>query len=368
MVGEHITRRIREKYLESLFRQELAYFDNIQSGEIAASVSKDVNLIQDGISEKVALILSGLAAFCASLVISFVKSWKLTLIVLSTIVAFILALAVGGKLLAGTKTKALESQGKAAGITEEAVSSIRVTTAFGAQDFLLDRYMAALDSAKKWGVQVRVSSGVMVGVVTCIIYMEHALSFWQGSRFLVNNEISVGALVTIQLALMMGGAFLAQLLPQLQALPVAVAAAQKVFGTIDRRSAIDSLSAQGIRLQEVRGEVAFSRVTFGYPSRTENVFADLSFRIESDKTTAFIGRSGCGKSTIISLISRFYDPSAGQITLDGNDISALNIRFLRQNISLVGQEPILFRGTIFDNIESGLAGDHDSSVRDPPSL
>jgi ATP-binding cassette, subfamily B (MDR/TAP), member 1 len=139
MVGEHITRRIREKYLESLFRQELAYFDNIQSGEIAASVSKDVNLIQDGISEKVALILSGLAAFCASLVISFVKSWKLTLIVLSTIVAFILALAVGGKLLAGTKTKALESQGKAAGITEEAVSSIRVTTAFGAQDFLLDR-------------------------------------------------------------------------------------------------------------------------------------------------------------------------------------------------------------------------------------
>src|SRR5437868_15158258 len=153
----------------------------------------------------------------------------------------------------------------------------------------------------------------MIGVVTCVIYMEHALSFWQGSRFLVNNEISVGALVTIQLALMMGGAYLAQLLPYLQALPVAVAAAKRVFDTIERRSAIDPLSVQGIRLQELRGEVEFSCVAFKYPSRTENVFADLSFRIESNKTTAFVGGSGCGKTTIISLISRFYDPTAGII-------------------------------------------------------
>jgi ATP-binding cassette subfamily B (MDR/TAP) protein 1 len=363
IIGEHITLRIRERYLEGILRQDLAYFDNIQSGEIASNVSKDVNLIQDGISEKVALILAGLAAFFASLVISFVKSWKLTLIVLSTIVAFILAMGVGGKTMIGTKTKALESQGTAAGIAEEAVSSIRVTTAFGAQNFLLDRYMAALNEAQKWGLQVRFSGGMMVGVVTCVIYMEHALSFWQGARFLVDDKISVGALITIQLALMMGGAFLAQLLPQLQALPVAVAAAKRVFSTIDRRSAIDSLSSKGVHLQQVRGEVAFSNVTFNYPSRTENVFSDLSFKIASNKTTAFVGGSGCGKTTIISLLSRFYDPSSGQITLDGHDISELNIRFLRQNTSLVGQEPILFSGSIFDNIETGL-GDHvESFVR-----
>jgi ATP-binding cassette, subfamily B (MDR/TAP), member 1 len=318
-----------------------------------------VNLIQDGISEKAALILLGVAAFVASLVISFVKSWKLSFIVLSTVVAFVLALAAGGKMMIGFKTKALESQGKAAGITEEAVASIRVTTAFGAQDFLLNRYMAVLNQAQKWGLQVRFSGGLMVGVVTCVIYMEHALAFWQGSRFLVNNEISVGAVITIQLALMMGGAYLAQLLPQLQALPVAVAAAKKVFKTIDRRSLIDSLSAEGIRLKEVCGEITFSNVQFNYRAR-ENVFTNLSFKIAANGMTALVGSSGCGKSTIISLLERFYDPSAGLITLDGHDISVLNIQWLRQQISLVGQEPILFSGTIFDNIESGL-GDDDAS-------
>jgi ATP-binding cassette, subfamily B (MDR/TAP), member 1 len=368
IVGEHITLRIREKYLEAVLRQDIAFFDKIQSGEIAASVSKDVNLIQDGISEKAALILAGLGAFVASLVISFVKSWKLTFIVLSTTVAFILAIAIGGKLMIGSKTKALESQGKAAGITEEAVASIRVTTAFGAQDFLLDRYMRVLNEAQKWGLQVRFSGGLLIGLSTCVIYMEHALSFWQGSRFLVNNEISLSAVITIQIALMMGGAYLAQLLPQLQALPLAVAAAKKIFSTIERPSLIDALSDEGIRVEKVHGDITFHNVTFSYPTRKEHVFTDLSFIISAKKVTALVGPSGCGKSTVISLLERFYDPSSGRIILDGHDISSLNIRWLRQQMSLVSQEPILFSGTIFDNIESGLGDDEVNLVLEPHYL
>jgi ATP-binding cassette, subfamily B (MDR/TAP), member 1 len=363
LIAENITLRIRQEYLRAVLRQDIAFFEELNSGEVGSKLSMDINLIQDGMSEKVALILSGISAVVASLIISFIKSWKLTLIVLSTIVAFLLAIALGGKLLIRFRSKSLESQSLVSGISEEAVASIRITTAFGAQDFMIDRYMNFLKRAQVWGIRARSANGFLLGSTTAIIYMEHALSFWQGSRFLVNDEISLSAVVTIQIALMMGGAYLVQLLPQLHALPTAVAAAKKVFSTMHRESLIDSLCSRGNTLDITDGHIEFVGVKFGYPSRQDNVFENLTFEIPTRKITALVGPSGCGKSTVVSLLERFYNPISGQIRLDGHDISTLNVRWLRQQMSLVSQEPTLFSGSIFENIEFGLRETESQSVR-----
>ena len=365
LIGEHVSLRIRQEYLEAVLRQEIGFFEETSSGEIASKLSTDINLIKDGISEKVALILSGLAAFVASLIISFIKSWKLTFIVLSTIIALILTTAVGGKLLIGFKSKSIETQSQLSGISEEAIASIRITTAFGAQEFIQNRYACFLKHGQKVGFQVRSANGLLVGCATAVIYMEHALSFWQGSRFLVNNEISLGAVITIQIAIMMGGASLAQLLPQLQAISTAIAAGRKVFGIIERRSHTNSLCNDGNTMDSTNGHIEFDNVRFKYPSRNSDVFEKLTFTVPARKITALVGPSGCGKSTVVSLLERFYEPMSGCIKLDGCNISSLNIRWLRRQMSLVNQEPTLFSGSIFENIEFGLKETGTEQVRTP---
>jgi ATP-binding cassette, subfamily B (MDR/TAP), member 1 len=154
------------------------------------------------------------------------------------------------------------------------------------------------------------------------------------------------------------GAFqLGIMAPNIQALGTAVAASAKIYNTIDRESPLDPLSEQGIKLNKVQGTLALEDIKHIYPSRPDMVvLQNVSLTFPTGKTTAIVGASGSGKSTIVGLIERFYDPVDGRVCLDGHDIKTLNLRWLRQQISLVSQEPTLFGTTIFDNIRYGLVG------------
>jgi len=138
---------------------------------------------------------------------------------------------------------------------------------------------------------------------------------------------------------------------------LACGAAAKLFGTIDRVPSIDSASEEGVKPNKVIGEITFENVDFNYPSRPDvQVVKDLTLTFPAGKTTALVGASGSGKSTIISLVERFYDPLAGYVCLDGLDIRDLNLKWLRSQIGLVSQEPVLFSTTIRKNVEHGLVG------------
>jgi ATP-binding cassette, subfamily B (MDR/TAP), member 1 len=364
LIGEHVTLRTRKHYLRAILSQNIAYFDHLGAGEVGTRISSDMNILQDGISEKVTFVVSAVSAFVCALCISFYKSWKLALICFSTVVAMVLAMGVFGKLTIPFKTKALQTQADASNVAEEAVSSIRTTTAFNAQTAMSNRYTSHLATAQKWGFRTRSTAGFMLGIITCVVYMEHALSFWQGSRFLVKGEITLSAVITIQLAIMMAGFNLAQALPHFSALPQAIAAARKVFDTIDRKSPVNPFAGTCRKLDTITGRLEFQNLKFFYPSRSEPVYEDLSFIIPEGKVTALVGPSGCGKSTIVSLIERFYLPVAGNILLDGVDTMEIDVRWLRQQIALVSQEPVLFSGTIYDNVEAGLIGtDHEQVGR-----
>ena len=273
-----------------------------------------------------------------------------------------MAIAGGGTAVAKIRSKALQQQGTSGNLAEEAVASIRTATAFGIQDKLATRYEERLAMAQTHGFHMRSAAGLMFGVATAIIYMKHALTFLQGSRFLVGGTVSLGAVITIQLAMMMGGAWLGQALPHLQALSSAIAAAEKIFGTIDRKSAIQSHTDAGTRLDHVDGRIEFQDVRLVYPTRPEAVLPKFRLTIPAGKVTAIVGPSGCGKSSLISLLERFYMPVSGLISLDGNEISTLNLQWLRRQMALVSQEPVLFNATMFQNIEYGLIGTKHEKV------
>ncbi|KKZ63736.1 ATP-binding cassette, subfamily B (MDR/TAP), member 1 [[Emmonsia] crescens] len=356
-VGEQISQKIREKYLAAILRQNVAFFDKLGAGEITTRITADTNLIQDGISEKVSLTLTAIATFITAFIIGFIKFWKLTLICSSTIVALTVLMGTASTFIIGYSKKSLESYGEGGTVAEEVISSIRNATAFGTQEKLARQYDTHLEEAQKWGVKLQVVIGCMIGGMMAIVFMNYGLGFWMGSRFLVGGEASLQDIITILLAIILGSFSLGNVTPHAQAFTSAISAGAKIYSTIDRVSPIDPTSDEGEKIENVQGVVEFQNIKHIYPSRPEVVvMEDVSLVVPAGKTTALVGPSGSGKSTIVGLMERFYNPVNGTIFLDGHDLKTLNPRWLRQQISLVSQEPTLFGTTIYMNIKQGLIG------------
>ena len=355
--GEHITGKIREQYLAAILRQNIAFFDKLGAGEITTRITADTNLVQDGISEKIALTLTAMATFVTAFVIAFIKYWKLTLILSSTVFAIVLVMGTGSTFIIKYNKQSLESYALGGTVAEEVISSIRNATAFSTQDKLARQYDAHLVEAEKWGLKLKVGLAVMISAMMGIIYFNYGLSFWMGSRFIVDGQMTLSEVLTIMLAIMIGAFSLGNVAPNAQAFTTSVAAAVKIFNTIDRVSPLNPMDDKGEKLEHVEGTVELKNIRMIYPSRTEVVvMQDVNLKVPAGKTTALVGASGSGKSTIVGLVERFYDPVGGEVYLDGHEVSKLNLRWLRQQISLVSQEPTLFGTTIFGNIQHGLIG------------
>ncbi|AEO57999.1 hypothetical protein MYCTH_2304921 [Thermothelomyces thermophilus ATCC 42464] len=355
--GEHISAKIREHYLESCMRQNIGFFDKLGAGEVTTRITADTNLIQEGISEKVGLTLSAIATFVAAFIIGFVSFWKLTLILLSTVVALLLCMGTASQFIVKFSKQNIAAYAQGGSVAEEVISSIRNAVAFGTQDRLAKQYDVHLARAEVFGFKLKSVLGAMIGGMMTILYLNYGLAFWMGSRFLVGHEVSLSKVLIVMMSVMIGAFNLGNVAPNAQAFTTALGAAAKIYSTIDRQSPIDPSSEEGTKLDKVEGTIRLEHVKHVYPSRPEVVVMDdVSLTIPAGKTTALVGASGSGKSTIIGLVERFYSPLEGTVYLDGVDISTLNLRWLRQQIALVSQEPTLFSTTIYENIRHGLIG------------
>ncbi|KAK4099058.1 P-loop containing nucleoside triphosphate hydrolase protein [Parathielavia hyrcaniae] len=355
--GEHISAKIREHYLESCMKQNIGFFDKLGAGEVTTRITADTNLIQDGISEKVGLTLAAIATFVAAFVIGFVTFWKLTLILMSTVVALMLCMGTSSRFIVKFSRANIAAYAQGGSVAEEVISSVRNAVAFGTQDRLAKQYDSHLVRAEFFGFRLKSTLAVMVAGMMSILFLNYGLAFWMGSRFLVGGEVSLSKVLIVTMSVMIGAFNLGNVAPNVQAFTTALGAAAKIYSTIDRKSPIDPSSEDGAKLPEVVGTIRLENVKHIYPSRPEVVVMDnVSLTVPAGKTTALVGASGSGKSTIIGLVERFYSPIEGAVYLDDVDISTLNLRWLRQQIALVSQEPTLFGTTIYENIRHGLIG------------
>ncbi|KAK9329587.1 P-loop containing nucleoside triphosphate hydrolase protein [Lipomyces starkeyi] len=355
--GEVLSARIREQYLASTLRQNIAYFDKLGSGEITSRITADTNLVQEAMSEKVGIMLTGLSTFIAAFVISFIKSWKLTLILSSVVVAIVLTMGFLSTFMVKFSLRSLEGYSVGGTLAEEVLASVRNVQAFGVQDRLANDYDKYLRITEKWNFLQGIVMAVMFGSLFFCIYCNYALAFWQGSRFVASGSTNVGSIVSVLLCMIIGAFSLGQIGPNVQSVTSGVTAASKIFATIDRKSVIDSSSEEGAILESFNGDIELKDIKFIYPSRPDvTVLENMNLKIPAGNTVALVGASGSGKSTIIGLVERFYQPISGTLTLDGHDITKLNTKWLRQQISLVSQEPTLFGCSVYENVVHGLIG------------
>ncbi|KAK7205288.1 ABC transporter [Myxozyma melibiosi] len=338
-------------------KQNIAYFDKLGSGEVTTRIASDTTLIQEGMSEKVSYIVANLSTFFAVYILAFTRYYVLTFIMLSIAFVVTVSLFVSSGLMKKYFRKAAEGYAVGGTLAEETISSIRNVQAFGIQDRLVAQYDKYLEVSERYGIKAGFALGIMTSMVWIGCYNNDALAFWQGTRFITEHRMDVAQVISIILLANQGSFALSGIAPHFRSVSQARSAVSKIFATIDRASMVDSLNESGQRLEDVKGELELRNVKFIYPSRPNVcVLNDFSLRIPAGKTVALVGASGSGKSTIIGLIERFYLPLAGQIMLDGVPIESLNVRWLRQQVSLVSQEPTLFACSIYENIAHGLIG------------
>lgn len=363
--GERITQQIRELYLRAIFRQNIAFFDFLGSGEVTTRISSDMNLVQDGIGQKIGLFVTGVSMFVSALIIGFVRSWKLSLIMLAATFALILMMGVNGTFMKKAQTAAIDEYATAASLAEEVLSSARNVAAFGTQKRLQAKYQAFVDRASKLDYNAKFWLSLMIAGMMGVLNLQYALAFWQGKRFLDKGELGVSNILTVVMALMIAGFSIGQNLPHLSAFGGATAAATKVFNTIERQSPIDPETDAGEIPDQFVGNIEFKNLKHIYPSRPDTVvLQDFNLEVPHGKMIALVGASGSGKSTIVGLLERFYLPMEGQILLDGRDITTLNLRWLRQHMAIVSQEPVLFSTTIYESILHGLVNTEYANMSD----
>ncbi|KAJ6535983.1 P-loop containing nucleoside triphosphate hydrolase protein [Mycena vulgaris] len=353
--GEVISRRIREKYLASTLRQDIAYFDSIGAGEIISRIQTDSHLIQDGISEKIGHLIAFTASFMTGFIIAFVKCWQLAL-ALSSILPFIsISAGLMNKFLAKYTNEVSQHTADAGTIAEEVISTIRTAHAFGTQNIMAEIYGAFTLKSIRANTKAALASGISAGIIFFTLYSSYGLAFYFGGTLILGNHANVSDVVTCLFGVVMGTLSMTSLPPNMQALANACGSAAKIFATIDRVPSIDSGSSDGLKPDSVKGDIHLNAVQFSYPSRPDiPILKDTSLHCPAGKTTALVGMSGSGKSTVVALVERFYDPLGGTVELDGIDLKSLNVRWLRSQIGLVSQEPVLFATTIRENVAHGL--------------
>ncbi|KAM9387494.1 ATP-binding cassette sub-family B member 5 [Phaethornis superciliosus] len=358
------TSRIRQKFFFAVLHQEMAWFDTTQIGTLNTRLTDDINTIHEGIGDKICIFVQFFVTFVTGIIIGFFYGWKLTLVILSVSPLLAASAAVWSTLLSTLTTKELSAYAKAGAVAEEILTAIRTVVAFNGQQKALAKYDAQLEMARSVGVKKSIITDTSLGVSQFLIFGSYALAFWYGTKLTAEEEkYDIGCVLIVFFSVLIGTFSLGQAAPNLESVANARGAAYEVYQIINKKRLIDSSSKEGYKPDKLIGEIEFRNIHFSYPSRPDvNILQGLNLKVQTGKTIALVGASGCGKSTTIQLLQRFYDPIQGEITLDGRDIRTLNVKWLRENIGIVSQEPVLFATTIAENIRYGREDISDAEI------
>ncbi|KAK4733129.1 hypothetical protein R3W88_007390 [Solanum pinnatisectum] len=370
ITGERQATRIKCLYLKTILRQDIEFFDTQSAtGEVIERMSGDTILLQEAMGEKVGNFIMHMSTFIGGFVVAFIKEWHLTLVLLTTIPAIAISYVCAALVLSKMSGSGQAAYADAGKVVEQTVGGIRTVVSFTGENLSIVDYNSKLENAYKPTVNQALASGIGLGTTLMVSLFSYGLAIWYGAKLIIDKNYSGGDIVAVIFSAMLGGSSLGQASPSLSAFSAGQAAAYKIYETIKCTPKIDPYDPSGIQLEDIKGEIELKDVYFKYPARPDvQIFSGFSLYIPSGKTAALVGQSGSGKSTVISLLERFYDPEAGEILVDGVDIKKFQLKWLRQQMGLVSQEPVLFATTIRENIMYGKENASEEEIRNAIKL
>lgn len=349
--GERIVLKLRQKLFKNLMSQEVSFFDFHRTGDLMSRLASDCTTLQNTVSVNVSQGLRNLGQAIGGLGFMFYTSWQLTLIMLVLIPPIALFAAIYGKKIRVHSRNLQDAVANSSIVAEETLSGVKTVKSFVRENFEVGRYTSALDHALGF-VRSRITSiTVFMMVAMTVGFSAVCVVLAYGGYQVIEGHMSVGDLTQFLLYLMLVAIGVGSLGSLWGDFAAGLGASERIFEILEKQTQ-ETISGQ--RPERVFGKIEFTNVSFSYPTRKDyKVIKNLSFSVEPGQKVAFVGSSGAGKSTIASLIPGFYPIDSGSIRIDGIENSQLDVSWLREQIGIVSQEPILISSTIEENIKYG---------------
>ncbi len=349
--GERVVARLRKDLYASILRQEVAFFDERKTGELTSRLASDTSVLQNAVSVNVSMALRNIATALGALVLIWVISWRLTLVMLAVVPPITFGAVIYGRRLRALAREVQDALGNASDVAVESISGLRTVRAFGAEAKEAARYGIAVDKSFELASRRIRMSAIFTGFASFLAFASASLVLWYGGHLVLEQVLTVGQLTSFLVYTILVGVSLGALTDLWADFTKASGAAERLFELIDRQEAMPDT---GEKPAEVHGEIEFRDVSFAYPMRPDApVLTGLNLSMKQGEIVAVVGPSGAGKSTLASLVSRLYDPTSGALFLDGKDLKTLNPAWLRDQVGIVSQEPILFSTSIEENVRYG---------------
>jgi ABC-type multidrug transport system fused ATPase/permease subunit len=347
-VGEHVVLDLRRTLFAHIQKLSLDFFSRQKTGWIVSRLTNDIDALSQLVTEGVTSLVTNSLTFIGAIVFLLILDWRLALATLS-----IMPLVIGATLVFRTRSARAyalvrERIANVSAHLQESISGVRVLKAFrreAADRAALDRANAAYRDVN---MRTVVQSGLYFPFVELMSAAGVVIVLWYGGSLVSDQALEIGVLVAFIGYLASFFDPLQQLSQLYNTFQASMAAVQKIFAVLDTEP--DMLDAPGaVPLPDVAGELELLDVTFGYEATTP-VLRDVSFRVPAGRTVALVGATGAGKSTLVKLLARFYDPQRGAVLIDGHDLRDVTSRSLREQLAVVPQEAFLFSGSVLDNI------------------
>ncbi|RLM65370.1 putative ABC transporter B family member 8 [Panicum miliaceum] len=355
-MGVHLVRRIRIQVLEKILTFEAAWFDEEtnSSGSLCSQLSNEASLVKTLVADRISLLLQTVSGTVTAVTMGLALAWKLALVMIAVQPSTMICYYAKKTVLANVSRDLAKAQHQSTQIAIEGVYNHRMVTSFGCSSKVLQLFEHAQVQPLRKGRKMAWVAGITTGLSPCLLYLSWALDFWYGGKLVQSGEISAADFFKTYFILMTTGKLIAEAGSMTSDLAKGANAIASVFEVLDRKSPQNLQVGKDDQANKIQGRIEFKKVDFAYPTRPQCVILkDFSFDVKAGSSVGLVGKSGCGKSTIIGLIQRFYDVARGAVCIDGIDVRDINIPWYRGQAALVSQEPAIFSCSVRDNIAFG---------------
>lgn len=350
-LSQYTVKTMRRDLFDNLVHLPIKYFDTHRHGDLMSRMTNDVENISTTISQSIGSLISGVLTVLGSFAIMMVYSPLLTLISLSTIFLTIIVSSVMTKFMRKYFMQQQILLGRINGHVEEMVTGYRTVVAYSKEQDAIDEFSSMNDELRRCGIRAQICGGVMGPLMNCISNFGFVLIAAFGGWFTMRGMITVG---TIQAFILYSKQFsrpINEIANQYANIQTAIAGAERIFEVMEAEHETDN-GASDFTAENVKGDICFKDVVFGY-EEGKTVLKGLDLDVKRGQKIAIVGATGSGKTTVVNLLTRFYDIDSGSITVDGVPITDIRMAELRRSIAIVLQDTVLFSGTIEDNIRYG---------------
>jgi ATP-binding cassette subfamily B protein len=360
-VSQWVGHDLRRTLYHHIQRLSLAEHDQSRTGDLITRVTSDIGAVQDFLNSALLGMLVNAMTLVGMIGVMLYLNWRFTLIALSVVPVLFLVVYYYTRRIKSASRAVRTQEGKLLSVVEEVLTSIRVVKAFAREDYEEQRFETESLANVEAGLQARSIKAKLSPVVEVLVAVGTCLVLWYGARLAMAGELSAGVLIVFLLYLGKMYKPMRDLSKMTDTVSKAMVGYERIQEVLDIESGVRDL--RGARpAPRFKGRIEFKEVSFSYGT-DQRVLENVTFTIDAGQVAAIVGPSGTGKSTLVGLISRFYDPVSGSVAIDGTDIRKYRLKSLRDQISFVLQDTLLFRATIWENIAYGKPNASPAEIR-----